>query len=79
MINTIYSIRYKKSSVLKKDGNKAVFFSVNGDLTREEFVSIMKSHNEDLDLRTVRLVQEMNTNRGITVLHELTDILENGY
>jgi len=69
----IYKFRYKKNTVFPID--TPVLFLIGGKTTRKQVVDSIKEYDDDIDLRTMSLVQEIPaTCDGV---HALYDLLEN--
>lgn len=70
-MNYIVSIKKKKYA----NDNKKHFLQVVGDLSREKFVQEVKAIDDDFDLRTVKIVEELSPIQtdGVFYMHELNE------
>lgn len=66
----IVNVKYKKGYPYKSQ-----FFLVDGTVGKDKFLERIRETNEDLDLRTAQIIQELPDNgKTVQELHELTDI-----
>lgn len=77
MTNYIVSINYKKSFQKQFDNNswsKPVFLLVSKDTSRKQFIEAVREINDDLDLRTVKFVDEIPlAPQGVQYLEGLSE------
>ncbi len=77
MTNYLISINYKKSfqkNVGYGQWSKPVFLLVSEYTTREEFIQSVREFDEDLDIRTIRLIDEISpAKKGVQYLEGLNE------